>query len=117
MIYFWVFVGGGLGSVTRFGISRLLATYSATFPFGTLLSNVIASLLLAFFLYQLPNKSSADWLPYFLVMGFCGGFSTFSTFSNELVLLFQNGNWLQALLYLIVSVGTAVGSIWWISAK
>jgi fluoride exporter len=116
MTYLYIFLGGGLGSVCRFGISRLFSSVSSDFPYGTLVSNVLASLILAVVVYQIP-KPQPEWLPYFLVIGFCGGFSTFSTFSHELVLLVQNGNWIQAILYLMVSVLAGVGCIWMLSVK
>ncbi len=116
MIYLYVFIGGGLGSVSRFGFSRLFSNVSADFPYGTLVSNLLASLILAFVVYQLP-KPQLEWLPYFFVVGFCGGFSTFSTFNHELLLLLQNGNWVQAILYLFISVLAGVGSIWMLTAK
>jgi CrcB protein len=117
MMYFWVFLGGGLGSLSRFGISRLLLNQSPIFPYGTLLSNILASALLAFIVYQLPNKSGQEWLPYFLVIGFCGGFSTFSTFSHELVLMLNHSQWIQATIYLLVSILFGVGTIWMLSSK
>ncbi len=116
MNYLLIFLGGGLGSVSRFGISRLFSSVSLNFPYGTLASNILASLILAFAVYQMP-KADTGWLPYFLVIGFCGGFSTFSTFSHELVVLLQGGNWLQAVLYLLISVACGVGCIWMLSVK
>jgi fluoride exporter len=117
MIYFWVFLGGGLGSISRLGISRMVASYSQNFPYGTLLSNLLASAILALVVYQLPNKSGQEWLPYFLVIGFCGGFSTFSTFSHELVLLINNAQWFHAAAYLLISILFGVATIWMISSK
>lgn len=117
MMYLWVFLGGGLGSLSRFGISKLFQAYGEGFPYGTLLSNLLANTLLALIVYQLPNKSGQDWQPYFLVIGFCGGFSTFSTFSNELFLMLNNAQWLQAAIYLSISLVLGVGTIWLLSSK
>ena len=80
-----VFIGGGLGSLCRFGISRLtLAVIRSDFPFGTLLSNAISCLVLALVVNQYVQKESLTADPtvkFLLITGFCGGFSTFSTFS------------------------------------
>ena len=95
---------------------RLFSHFSTSIPFGTLTSNLLASIILGVIVYLIP-KGENEWVPYLLVIGFCGGFSTFSTFSHELVLLIQNENWLQGILYLLISVGAGVGSIWILASK
>lgn len=80
-----VALGGGLGSVIRFFISRVSSSFfSGNFPLGTFICNMGGCLLIGFFL-ALSEKE--DWLSpsirLFLTVGFCGGFTTFSTFMNE----------------------------------
>jgi len=100
-----VFLGGGLGSLGRFGISRFSFPFYHDFPIATLIANVLASAILGFastyFLVKSPN------LPFwklFIATGFCGGFSTFSTFSLEMVSLLQEGKMIIAIAYLFLSV-------------
>ncbi len=101
-----VFIGGGLGSLCRFGIARLLQSFSliSVFPWATFLANAISCVILGFLVgYSLKDglSSSAKLL---FITGFCGGFSTFSTFSNETYQLFQNGELGYALLNIGMSV-------------
>ncbi len=104
MSFFWVFIGGGLGSMLRFGLSKYFQDYAAQMPLATLLANLLACLFLSAIIYFLPNSSNNEWTKFFLISGFCGGFSTFSTFSFELFQMAQNGQYLWATLYILTSI-------------
>ncbi len=99
-----VFVGGGLGSVVRFGLTNYFSAINTKFPIATFLSNLVSCFLLGYFL----GLSEADKLSVqrmaLLMVGFCGGFSTFSTFSMENIKLVQEGNLFLALAYTLLSV-------------
>lgn len=107
---FLVFVGGGIGSVLRYLLSKYISSnFTHINVVGTLSSNLLASLLLAFLIYFMHEKNSLDigW-KLFLVTGLCGGFSTFSTFSYETYELFRLQMPLYALLNILISVGLGV---------
>ncbi len=110
-----VFIGGGFGSALRFGVGKLFISSMSKFPMATFLVNIIGcfliGLLLAYF-----SKSENSFYKLLLVTGFCGGFTTFSTFSNETILLFKNNQITLALVYIISSlllglIATFVGYI------
>lgn len=115
-----VFIGGGLGSLLRYGISKLsISTFgSQLFPWGTFISNVLASGLLAFFIVYFAEKfESQPALKGLLLVGFCGGFSTFSTFSLETAQLMKSGNTTIAIANILLSVVVCVGLIYFMIKK
>lgn len=109
-----IFLGGGLGSLARFGVSVLLVNSSAKFPWGTLAANILASMIAGFLLAWFAKHHSAQDLKSFGLIGFCGGFSTFSTFSLESYQMIEAGNWSLAVLYVALSaiaciIGVGIG--------
>jgi CrcB protein len=101
-----VFLGGGLGSIARYGISRLFPLlYTGTFPWATMVANILACLALGWVVGFAGSKQLfSHGTVLFWTVGFCGGFSTFSTFSRETITLFDSGNLVQAGLYVIGSI-------------
>jgi len=101
-----VFLGGGLGSVVRYALGRWInSMHDQAFPWGTLVVNVIACFLLGLVVGLADHKQlfSAP-ARLFWTIGFCGGFSTFSTFSQETLSLLQQGLTLQLLTYVSLSL-------------
>ncbi len=105
-IWIAVFIGGGLGSMARFGMSRLLLLFDVRgiFPWATLASNLISTALLAWFLLKWQDAfQGRDAVKAFIAVGFCGGFSTFSTFSYENFLMLRSGLMGHAMANVVVS--------------
>ena len=106
--------GGGIGSIFRYLTSVIVSKYfHAAFPLATFIANIlgclIIGLLLGFFeRHQLANPD----LKYLFVTGFCGGFTTFSTFAAENYNLFQSENSLTAFAYIAASVLVGLLAVW-----
>jgi CrcB protein len=110
-----VFLGGAAGSMWRFWWSGLVAQrFGETFPFGTLVVNTVGSILVglfAGFLMHVSNSSLASALQQLLVIGICGGLTTFSSFGLQTFNLIANRRWLLALSNIVFSTGLSFGSV------
>jgi CrcB protein len=126
MLLTWaaVAIGSALGGMARYGVSLLAArAWGTAFPTGTLLINVVGSVIITFFgaltVADGPLPASAD-LRLFVMVGICGGFTTFSSFSLQTLVLLQAGETLPALLYILASVLLCVGGAflgWWLAVS
>lgn len=102
----YIFIGSGIGGVTRFGLDRWISNLHATkFPWGTLVVNLTACFLLGIILGLGENRDViSPETKLFWAIGFCGSFSTFSAFSSEALNLLQSGNYLINFIYVPASV-------------
>ena len=109
--YLWVALGGALGSVGRFWLSGLVATrYGESFPMGTLVVNVSGSLVIGFLAALAAPEGRLLPSPgfrQFFMIGICGGYTTFSSFSLQTLNLLRDREWLYAGGNVLLSVGCA----------
>lgn len=107
----WIAVGGAVGSVAR---AMVALSLPARFPWATLLVNVLGSLLIGWLMAGLGpiESATAASLRSLLVAGFCGGFTTFSTFSWQTLEQMQKGQWGAATLNVLLSVGLCLLAVW-----
>lgn len=114
-----LFLAGGLGTLCRYGISKVTLSMVATnFPLGTFISNILSCIILALTLVYFNGKFSDNSLAKLVIItGFCGGFSTFSTFSYETVELLKQGNVMWAIANILISVLVGVALIYFLLIK
>lgn len=112
----YIALGSALGGLSRYWLGGLIQrAHGGPFPLGTLVINVTGSLLIGFLLrYSLDSAAVSPEIRALLTIGFCGGYTTFSTFSWETVALIEDGDWRRAMLYVGASVllsvlGTVAG--------
>ena len=105
-----VFVGGGMGSVMRFLISKVLPYSGKGFPWNTFCANLLGCLLIGLLTgYFLRNSSeNHSSLILFATIGFCGGFTTFSSFAYENFSFIRSGNYTMLLAYSILSFSIGI---------
>jgi len=108
-----VFVGGGIGAALRHGVNLLCARLlGLTFPWGTLIENVTGSLAMGVVVgYFAFRTGASQHLRLFIATGILGGYTTFSAFSLDTVLLYERGQMWLAALYVLASVAFAVGGL------
>jgi fluoride exporter len=114
--YIWVAVGSALGGVARYWCSGVAATMiGETFPWGTLIVNVVGSFIIGFF--ATLTGPDGRWFigstgRLFVMVGICGGYTTFSSFSLQTLNLLQDGEWLYAGLNIVASVVLCLLGVW-----
>ena len=114
--YFWVALGGALGSVARYWMTNAVAALTGPhFPWGTILINVLGSFVIGLFAYLATPVGrvpvSFD-MRAFVLVGICGGYTTFSAFSLQTLELARNGHWLEVAGNIVLSVVLCLAAVW-----
>jgi fluoride exporter len=116
LAYLWVAIGGALGSVGRFWLSGLVAgRYGETFPWGTIVINVTGSFVIGVFAaFTDPDGRvlASPGFRQFFMIGICGGYTTFSSFSLQTLNLLREREWLYAGGNVILSVVLCMIAVW-----
>jgi len=114
--YFWIAIGSALGGIGRYFCSGVAARLiGETFPWGTLIVNVVGSFIIGFFA-TLTGPDGRIFVGsnarQFVMVGFCGGYTTFSSFSLQTLNLLQDGEWAYAGFNIAVSVILCLVAVW-----
>jgi|TARA_B110000285_G_scaffold231243_1_gene299518 CrcB protein len=104
-VFLYIFLGGGLGSMIRFIISKLLPVSEGVFPWTTLLANFIGCLFIGLLMgWAIRNDTLRSDFYLFAAVGFCGGLTTFSTFSIESLHFLKTGDYNSFISYVFLSL-------------
>ncbi len=116
LTYLWVAIGGAFGSVARFGLNGLVSHhFGESFPWGTLVINVTGSFVIGFFATLTGTDGRIFALASvrtFFMIGVCGGYTTFSSFSLQTLNLANDGEWLYAGANVLLSVVLCLAGVW-----
>jgi CrcB protein len=118
LAYLWVAIGGALGSVSRYWVNGLISDkFGAAFPWGTLTINVTGSFLIGIFAAVASPEGRLDsqsriFATQFLMIGICGGYTTFSSFSLQTLNLLRDRQWLYAGGNILLSVVLCMIAVW-----
>jgi fluoride exporter len=107
---FWIGLGGALGSILR---ALIAVTVKSNFPWGTLLANFVGCLIIGLVIGH--ESVTADWAHHtrgFVVVGFCGGFTTFSTFSLQTIKQLEAGDLIGAVSNILLSLVVCLCAVW-----
>ncbi len=107
-------IGGGVGSILRY-LTTLVAAkcFQIVFPLGTFIVNILGCLLMGIFLGILDKQIVANPdFKHLLIIGLCGGYTTFSAFASENSILFQSGNSFTAIIYMALSIFVGLFALW-----
>ncbi len=107
-----VFLGGGLGSMARYGLTVAGQSFLTRFPVATLAANVLACILMGMLTARQAQGTLSDPARLLFATGFCGGFSTFSTFTAETWQRAEHGELALALLNIVVSLTACFVGLW-----
>lgn len=113
MNYLFVFLGGGLGALTRFGLNQAITHLCGIrFPLGILTCNLLGCFLIGLATGYV-SKAIPEWFGPLVVVGFLGGFTTFSTFANDSLSLMKEGDLSLAFVNILASVIPGILAAWW----
>lgn len=112
MNFFLVFLGGGLGALARFTLTKAVTDLCGIkFPLGILCCNLLGCFLIGVAASHV-NRTAPDWFGPLLIVGFLGGFTTFSTFANDSLDLLKGGETSLGLLNILASVLPGILAVW-----
>ena len=110
MNFLMVALGGGIGAICRYAIS--LIPIKSQFPFITLIVNLLGAIFIGFIVGFAESRKMSSNTSLFLKVGFCGGFTTFSTFSAQALQLLQSGHRLLGMTYILTSAIVCILMTW-----